>query len=345
MTQGVADSSFLLADKGLHDKDKVKAVRNYARGLFAEIAVRIVAYGVDLILVLFLMLFLDDHVFRAFHFSDQVQTAAWVAVLVGYFTLSWISPLRATPTQWLFQMRVLDVSGSPLSVRDALIRSVALVALWGFALFVLDTFFIEPGVWLKVVAVALLLYVPSVTARRQGLHDYLARSVVINKRALRSDSDEQRMCEYLADSDPAVRRSSRPAIHKMLIDAVVLAIPIYLVTMGIEISHHKNMYARTAYALGETRQMQTMASAWYEAAGEWPVTEEELGLPLRQNYPDGGYFILEGDGVIRIQFEVLPELKNGALLLEPRIEEGKVIYSCRAVGDIVWRYVPGSCRD
>ena len=345
MTQGVADSSLLLADKGLHDKDKVKAIRAYAKGLFAEIAVRIVAFGVDLILVLFLMVFLNDHVLSTFYINDQFQTVAWVAALVGYFTVSWISPLRATPTQWLFQMRVLHQSGAPLSLREALIRSVALVGLWGFALFVLNRFFIEPAVWLKIIGVALLLYVPSVTARRQGLHDFLAQSVVVNKRSLRSDAAEQEMYEFLKNPDPALRRSSRPAIHKMIIDAIVLAIPIYLVTMGIEMAHFKNMYARTAYALGEARQMQTAVSAAYEVKGEWPSTEEELGRPLRHNYPAGGYYQLEEDGVIRIQFEVLPELKNGSLLLEPRIEDGEVIYQCRAIGDMEWRFVPRFCRD
>ncbi len=345
MTQGVADSSLLLADKGLHDKDKVKAIRSYAKSLFAEIAVRVVAFGVDLVLVLLLMAFLNDHVFQAFYFNDQLQAAGWVTVLVGYFTASWVSPLRATPTQWLFQMRVLNVSGAPLSLRDALIRSVALVALWGFALYVLNTFFVEPGVWLKLAAVGLLLFVPSVTARRQGLHDFLARSVVVNKRALRKTDGEQRMLEFLADKDPAVLRSSRPAIHKMVVDAVVLAIPIYLVTMGIEIAHHKNMYARTAYAMGQTQQMQSMVKIAYELTGEWPASEEELGVPLRQNYPAGGYFQLEESGVIRIQFEILPELKNGSLLLEPRVKDGKVIFDCRAVGDMEWRYVPNYCRD
>ena len=242
-------------------------------------------------------------------------------------------------------MRVLHMSGEPLSLRDALIRSVALVALWGFALYVLNTFFVEPGVWLKLAAVGLLLFVPSVTASRQGLHDFLARSVVVNRRALRKTDGEQRMLEFLADREPAVLRSSRPAIHKMVVDAVVLAIPIYLVIMGIEIAHHKNMYARTAYAMGQTQQMQSMVKIAYELTGEWPASEEELGVPLRQNYPAGGYFQLEESGVIRIQFEILPELKNGSLLLEPRVKDGKVIFDCRAVGDMEWRYVPNYCRD
>ncbi len=345
VTQGVADSSLLLADKGLHDQDQVKAIRAYAKGLFAEIAVRIVAFVVDLILVLFLMVLLSDHLLQWFHVDDRFQTAASATILVAYFALFWVSPIRATPTQWLFQMRVLHESGAPLSLREALIRGVSLVALWGFALFVLNRFFVEPGVWLIIVGVALLLYVPSVTARRQGLHDFLAHSVVVNKRSLRSDAAEQDMYDFLKDPDPAIRRSSRPSVYKMIIDAIVLAIPIYLVTMGIEMAHFKNMYARTAYALGEARQMQTMVSAAYAMTGEWPSTQEELGRPLRHNYPAGGYYQLEEDGVIRIQFEVLPELKSGSLLLEPRIEDGEVIYQCRAIGDMERRYVPRFCRD
>ncbi len=274
MTQEYADSSFLLADKGLHDSDVIKATRGYAKRLFAEIAVRIVAFGVDMFLVLFLMLFLDDHVFRSTYFSDEFQMAAWVLLVAGYFTASWMSPLRATPTQWLFRMRVLHESGVPLSLRDASIRSVALIALAGFALFVLQRFFVEPGVWLKIVAVVLLLYVPSVTARRQGLHDFLARSVVVNVRSLRSDADERAMRDFLAEKDPAVRQSSRPPIYKMLIDAVVLAIPVYVVTMGIEVAHQKNMYARTAYAMDEAREMQVLFASWFETTGSWPTTEE-----------------------------------------------------------------------
>lgn len=344
MTREYAESSFLLADKALHDNDVIKSIRTYAKGLFAEIAVRIVAFGVDMIIVLFLMQFLNDHVLRIFSVGDQLQTTAWVLILVGYFAASWTSPLRATPMQFLFGMRVLHESGSPLTLRDSLIRSVALVALWGFALFVLNRFFEVPSVWLKVVAVALLLYVPSITARRQGLHDYLARSVVINKRALRNDDNKQRMREFLADRDPATLRSSRPSVYKMITDAVVLAIPLLLMTMGIEVANQKNMYARMAYAMGEARGMQVLVDAWYETTGNWPANEAELGMPLRNAYPAGGYYVLEDNGVIRIQFEVRPELRNGSILLVPEIDNGELTWRCRSEGDIARRYLPSSCR-
>ena len=345
MTQEYAERSFLLADKGLHDRDVTRAVRQYAKGLFAEIAVRIVAFALDLLLILFVMIVLNDHVFGFIGANEKTITAIWFVVLIAYFTACWTSPLRATPAQFLFRMRVQAVSGMRLTVRDAAIRSVALVAQWALALFLLRQSFVAPDVWIMGVAVALLLYLPSVTARRQGLHDFLARSVVVNKRSLRSDEDVRHMRDFLADRQVATLRSSRPSIVKMVIDAVVLAAPLFVIAMMIGVSHQKNMYARMAYAMGEAREMQFQVATWREATGDWPTTEAELGRPLRHDYPAGGYFELEDGGVISIQFEIRPELKDGSILLEPQVENGKVRWNCRAVGDIERQYLPGNCRD
>ena len=344
MTQEYADSSFLLGEKALTERDAIRSVRTYARKLFAEIAVRIVAFAADMIVILFVMKFLDDHVFSFVGLGDEFRTSAWVLSLAVYLTASWVSPLRATPMQFLFGMRVLSDSGKRLSLRDAAIRSVALIAQWGLALFLLKQFIVV-NEWVKLAAVALLFYVPSVTARRQGLHDLLARSVVINKRALRSDDDERRMRDFLVDQGAEMRRSSRPSIYNMVVDAVVLALPVFAMSVAIETSKQKNMYARMAYAMTETLDTRQRAQSWFEATGDWPKTEAELGRPLRHNYPAGGYYQLEPGGVIRIQFEVRPELKNGSILYEPQVSDGKVTWQCRTVGDIEQRFVPRRCRD
>lgn len=342
--QELADSSYLLADKALNQADVTRAVRTYARKLYAEIAVRIVAYGADMVFILFAMTFLADHVLNVIGLDESFHTVIWVLLLGSYFVASWASPMRATPLQFLFGMRVLHETGRRLSWSEAAIRSATLVALWGVAMFVLRQFFV-PGLWLKIAAVGLLLYVPSISARRQGLHDFLAHSVVVNRRALRSVDDERRMREFLADRDVAVSSSARPSIYKMLIDAVVLALPLLLMSTGIQVAHQKNMYGRVAYAMGETHEMKYLAQNWFEATGKWPTNEIELGRPLRKTYPAGGYFQMEDDGVIRIQFEIVPELKNGSILIEPRVENGDVTWHCRTVGDIGKRYLPGSCRN
>jgi uncharacterized RDD family membrane protein YckC len=336
MTQELADSS--------QKEDAIRATRTYARKLFAEIAVRIVAYGADMIVILFAMIFLSDHVFSVIDLSEELHKPIWVLLLIAYFILSWTSRLRATPSQFLLGMRVLHETGRPLSMREATIRSVALVALWGFALFALKQFF-GPGVWLKIAAVALLLYVPSITARRQGPHDFLAHSVVVNRRAMRAADGEKRMHEFLANRERAVSKAARPSIHKMAVDAIALAVPLFVMVTVFQVGHQKNMQGRVFYATTETQEMKHMAMAWFETNGEWPRDEAELGRPLRHNYPAGGYFELQEDGVIRIQFEILPEFKDGSILLEPRVRDGEVTWQCRAVGDFERPYLPASCRD
>ena len=82
--------------------------------------------------------------------------------------------------------------------------------------------------------------------------------------------------------------------------AVGWAVPLGALSIGIDVSHQRNMYARLAYAMGETYEMQQEARSRYQATGSWPTTEAELGQPLRNDYPDGGYYQFEKNGVIRI---------------------------------------------
>jgi len=190
-----------------------------------------------------------------------------------------------------------------------------------------------------------LTFIPSVTAHRQGLHDFLSHSVVVNYRPIRSSQAEQRMVEFLTDPDADSRQHRRPSIYKMIVDAVVLAIPILVIITGVQVAQQKNMYARMAYAMTETYDMQAAVDSYYESTGRWPSNESDVGMPLRQNYPAGGYYQLEDDGVIRIQFEVRPELRNGSILFIPTLKDGEISRDCRTVGDIERRFVPSSCRD
>ena len=134
--------------------------------------------------------------------------------------------------------------------------------------------------------------------------------MVVNNRALRSADDERRMREFLADQTVAVSSSARPSIFKMAMDAGALAIPLFVMATSFQVTHQKNVQGRVAYAVRETQEAKQRAQAWFEATGSWPGTEAELGQPLRHNYPAGGYFQLEENGIIRIQFEILPSSRT-----------------------------------
>ena len=344
MSRDIVDGTELLADDVSQWVPTADWSRAFARKLFAEIAVRIVAYGADMVLVLFGVVFLSDHVLPVVAPALVDQTAVWVVLLFGYFTACWVSPLHATPMQFLLGIRVLHESGEPLSVRDAAIRSATLVALWVLVTAVFKLPVVQNPL-MGAIVIAILIFIPAVTAHRQGLHDFLSHSVVINKRSIRTLEAALRMREFLAVTEPGFRRHRRPSLYKMIVDAIVLAIPAFAIMTGVEVANQRNMYARLAYAMSETYALQAAVDSYYESTGRWPSTESDVGLPLRQNYPDGGYYRLEDDGIIRIQFEVRPELKNGSILLIPRFEDGDIRRDCRTEGDIKRRFVPGSCRD
>lgn len=344
MSRETFDGTELLADDVSQWVPTADWSRAFARKLFAEIAVRIAAFGLDMVLVLIGVIVFSTHVLSLVAPALADHTATWVVLLFGYFTAFWVSPLHATPMQFLFGMRVLHESGEPLSVRDAAIRSATLIALWGLVTVVVKLP-VSENTLIGVIVVALLVFIPAVTAHRQGPHDFLSRSVVINKRSIRTSEASQRTREFLANTEPGSRRHRRPSIYKMIVDAVVLAVPIFVMMTAIDVAKQKNMYARMAYAFSETYPLQEAVDSYYETTGHWPGTENEIGLPLRQDYPAGGYYQLEDDGIIRIQFEVRPELKNGSILRVPIFEDGEVHRDCRVEGDIERRYVPSSCRD
>ena len=344
MSRDIVDGTELLADDVSQWVPTADWSRAFAGKLFAEIAVRIVAFGVDMVLVLFGVVFLGDHVLSIVAPALNDRTVFWIVLLFGYFTACWASPLRATPVQFLFGMRVLHESGERLSVRDAAIRSAAVVASWALVTATLKLP-VSENTLAGAIVIAVLIFIPVVTAHRQGLHDFLSHSVVINHRSIRSSQAEQRMYEFLANPDADSRRHRRPSLFRMIANGIVLAVPIVLILAGAQVAKQKNMYARMAYAMGETYDLRAAADSFYESTGRWPATESDVGMPLRVNYPAGGYYQLEEDGVIRIQFEVRPELRNGSILFVPTLEDGEIRRDCRTVGDIERRYVPSSCRD
>lgn len=318
-----------------------KTLRRYANRLFAEIAVRVVAFGLDIVLVLFALVIARDHL--GIGLDGTAGQVAWALVLLAYFAACWASPLRATPIQFLFGMRVLHESGTPLSLRDAVIRGAVLLAQWWLVTELVNLALL-PNSLTGVVAAALLLLVPVVTRHRQAIHDFAARSIVVNRRAQQTDKAHERMLAFLADNNAGSQRARRPSILKISIDAVALAVPIVVMTIGVQTATQKNMYARVAYAISQTEAMQRAVELHYLAEGRWPDSESELGMPLRHAYPDGGFFKLDDDGVIRIQFEVRPELKHGSILLAPHADQADIDWHCRIDGAIDERFVLNLCR-
>ncbi len=84
---------------------------------------------------------------------------------------------------------------------------------------------------------------------------------------------------------------------------------------------------------------------YYAYYTRWPTKEGELGVATRVNYPDGGYYELEDDGVIRIRFTVKPALKKGSIVVSPTVEEDRITWECHSDGDFAKKYLVAGCRE
>lgn len=312
------------------------------RRLFAEFGVRLAAFGLDLLLVVLIVNVIDVHVLTSVWLSPGIKGLVAAIVVFVYFALSWAGPPRATPAQLLMGMRVVSLEGKTLGFGRAALRALMLGGLFAVTVALLRASASESLVALLLIPyVAVLL--AAVTPNRQALHDLVAGSMVVTRKTLAADVARATLLQHVADRRPETRRARRPSILSMLGDGVGFALIVFVLWNGIMLAKHRDMYARTAYAMSMTAPLKVGVEVYFEEYQRWPVPGDAIGPETRFDYPDGGFYQLEDDGVIRIQFEVLEELKHGSLLLEPQADDGDVAWQCRAVGDIDKRYVPRLC--
>lgn len=314
-----------------------------AAPLFAEFGVRMGGIAVDLFIVFFLATASVQNVLTGVGLPESYHFSVVLTFVFLYFTASWASPMRATPVQLLFGLRVVDESGERLGWGRAGLRSLVLLALVvaAMALYRFPTNYVFVALGL---ISHLLLFLAAVTPNRQAVHDLLARSLVVNRTALKNPERHGRLCEHVADKDPITRKQRRPSIMSMTGNLIVLAVPMFLLSTATQVANDKNMRSRIAYAYSETRDLRAAIEMHYIDRDVFPARDEELGVIPTGRYPAGGYYELEDRGVIRIRFEVRPELKNGSIVLTPVPSDERINWQCNVSGDIRPRFLPAMCR-
>ena len=275
---------------------------------------------------------LYDHIFPliGLTYADHRLTA--MVFLFIYFAASWLSPLRATPTQFLFGMRIISETGEKLSVVRAFIRSALLVALIEATLAV----FRPPLEW-YVQVLGLLAYVSLTLAifnrKRQAGHDLLLRSMVVNRRGA---------MRWRYDAPPEL---ARPPIISIIGNIIFLALPIFVLSTFGGVEYTKNLRSRVVYAYQETRNLRNAVELHHLEFKRFPTGVAELGTGQRSHYPEGGYYELETDGVIRVRFTVFDDLKNGSLTLSPQESNEGIEWRCDREGELHAKFMPAFCRD
>lgn len=311
--------------------------------LFGGFSARLVAFAADFAAVIFVALPVRQYLLAPIGIVEFDNRLLVAALLWLYFTAFWASPLRATPSQLLLGLRIVDRSGGTIGLARAAWRSALLVGLFTAAFLL---FRMPPNALLTVVALLgyAALFLAAVTPTRQGAHDMLAKSLVVRRRTLNRPERLEELRAKIADTDPASGAKLRPSALRMVIDVIVLAIPVYVLWLVAQVNYDRDLQHRTGYAIARTGNLKSEISAHYEAYGTWPDGPGDLSIPARYDYPDGGYYELVRDGAIRIRFTVLPDLVKGSLLVQPTAGEDGVSWVCEPEGGIEPKHLPASCR-
>ena len=314
------------------------------RKLFASFGARTLALCIDCMALIFLATAINDHLLTPAGLRGTDNRPIVLALFVAYFSFSWISPLRATPGQLLLGMRVVDHSGNPLRFPRALLRSLALTALVAAA-YLSIALPSEPWPLAISIAAYAAVFLAAVTPNRQAAHDFLAGTVVVRRKSLGNEQWREQLLSHIADSDPATYRARKPHALRMLRDAVILVVPALTLVSAAQMMEDRELLVRTYYAYNAVAGLRSAVEEHYAAHREWPGSAQRLGLPARESYPDGGYYELEDDGVIRIHFEVLPELREGTIIVSPGAAGDEIEWRCHAEGNIRQHHLPMVCRD
>lgn len=229
-----------------------------------------------------------------------------------------------------------------MSVAKAALRSLLLIG----AVLAAMTLFKSPEYpmfALLAIPVIALLFIATLTPNRQAAHDYLVRSIVVTKSALKSPEDRDRLRADVAGEGSKTKR--RPSFLRIASALLVIGIPIFVLYNVALIQLDRELRHRISYALGGTAGLRIALQELYLLDDRWGTSAKELDHPTRDDYPDGGYYELEKDGVIRIRFTVIPKLKKVSITMTPTKTEEGFDWECRAEGDIVQAILPSVCRD
>jgi uncharacterized RDD family membrane protein YckC len=311
--------------------------------VFASFGVRMAAIALDFFVVLFLGQALLDNILIPAELWAGDHRPVLFSVMAFYFVVFWICPLQSTPGQFLFGMRIVNHVGEKLTLQQAALRSVALAVLIALALGSISSanpYFIIPGL-----AGYALLFLAATTRNRQGGHDLLARSMVINRIALRSAEDKRLLLQHVANTDPATKAHGRPSVMSTIGNFLILAAPIFLLINVALIMKDRDLSYRTNYAIAQTSDLQNAVRDYHARHMRLPNPNDNLGVHSWAPYPAGGHYRLYEQGVIRIRFEQKPELTNGTIVIRPILDDGHINWQCSVEGDIARKYLPRSCQD
>ncbi len=261
---------------------------------------------------------------------------AVLVVALVYFAGMPLTPWQGTLGKWICHIKLCDRAGKRLSFRSCMLRTVAMLgwfALAGLVIFGYTSGKLGNEAVTGAFLALLLPWAPILfRVRGESVFDTITGSLVVP-----SAAGEKSVAE--AGPGPKVSYiKAGVAVSACILFGLALSVP-------VTVMHEMNRRARVAYAIGETAALREQIQSFHAREKRWP-TAQELGVAEATAYPHGGGYRLQGDGTVRIEFAVLPELKGHSLTYIPTpSSDGKTLeWKCSADPGFARQFLPATCR-
>ena len=138
---------------------------------------------------------------------------------------------------------------------------------------------------------------------------------------------------------------------------LMIVVAIIGILAAVAIPQYQNYVARAQVAegLALASGAKTAVAEYRMTTGEWPVDNEEVGLPTDATNISGKYVsqvavsldVLTGEASISITLsgDVQENLLGGVIELLPVDQGGSIQFNCRSGGRDITAYLPSSCAD
>lgn len=253
--------------------------------------------------------------------SDKLEDIGLVYLLFYfgwwlYFTLLEGSSWQATIGKKVLGIIVSDSNGQPLSLFHAGGRQLAGV---------ISSFTFSIG-----------YLIAAFSARKQALHDMIARTVVTNNHF--SPNQIQQV-----NQNPPPGMSAGAIIGVIML---VLALPAAGIIAAVAIPAY-SQYTNRAQVFKAYQQANTVKQSLVSHAvetGYWPINFEQAGVDSQLMQNSDYYIQLQNNGVLAIVFNQQKQLANASLQLTPELTtSGNYVWQCQAF-NMDFDYIPTDCQ-
>jgi uncharacterized RDD family membrane protein YckC len=278
---------------------------------------------------------------RGATFLDSgVNSAVAMGLAWLYFALFESSPLRASPGKLAFGARVVDCAGNRIGFLRASARLWALYLL--VAAYAAVVRILHPGLFFAFPFLALLILwavMPAFTNRKQSLHDWIAKTLVVLEPGLQA----------FREGDTRGLQDSRPKIPRWAAAGLVVAIYVGLpvATVGSTFAKYAHGYQFREQVTEAARAADNITTGVAEYAASWgkPAPDNAtLGLPAPEDMK-GRYVsavtVVQGKVIVTLGNEAASELQGKHL--EYLVRGVTELPHCSSP-DIPVKWLPVRCR-